>query len=112
AENPGGGRGATTSWETAYFDHAGFISLFDGQTLNGWESEEGKWDVQNGAIHRHQTLSPKNFVDFGQYHVYYKEVFADFDLKVEFKITTGNAGVQYRGRLESGSRAQDGEPAR
>jgi hypothetical protein len=39
-------------------------------------------------------------------------VFTDFDLKVEFKIKSGNAGIQYRGRLESGIRAQAGEPAR
>lgn len=109
----GGGRGGPpSSWETAYYDRTGFMQLFDGRTLNGWDGEEGKWDVQDGAIHRHQTLVPKNFVDFGQYHLHYKEVFADFHLKVEFKITSGNAGIQYRGRLESGIRAQDGEPAR
>ena len=109
----GGGRGgAAANWETAYYDRTGFIQLFDGKTLNGWEGEAGKWDVQDGAIHRHQTLVPKNFVDFGQYHLHYKEVFSDFDLKVEFKIRSGNAGIQYRGRLESGIRAQAGEPAR
>lgn len=106
----GGGRGgAAPAWETAYFDHTGFTPLFDGKTLNGWDSEQGKWDVQDGAIHRHQTVEPKNFVDFGQYHIHYKEVFFDFDLKVEFRIRSGNAGVQYRGRLESGIHAQDGE---
>ena len=100
------------SWETAYYDRTGFIQLFDGKTLNGWDGEAGKWDVQDGAIHRHQTLEPKNFVDFGQYHLHYKEVFTDFDLKVEFKIKSGNAGIQYRGRLESGIHAQPGEPVR
>ena len=108
-----GGRGAAAaSWETAYYDHTGFIQLFDGKTLNGWDGEAGKWDVQDGAIHRHQTLEPKNFVDFGQYHLHYKEVFTDFDLKLEFKIKSGNAGIQYRGRLESGIHAQPGEPVR
>lgn len=108
----GAGRGASANWEAAYNDHTGFIQLFDGKTLNGWDGEAGKWDVQGGAIHRHQTLTPKNFVDFGQYHIHYNEVFADFDLKVEFKITTGNAGIQYRSRLESALHAQTGEPAR
>ncbi len=109
----GGGRaGVSATWETTYYDRTGFVQLFDGKTLNGWEGEAGKWDVQDGAIHRHQTLEPKNFVDFGQYHLHYKEVFTDFDLKVEFKIRSGNAGIQYRGRLESGIRAQAGEPLR
>jgi hypothetical protein len=109
----GGGRGgAQANWETAYNNHTGFVSLFDGKTLDGWVAEQGKWDVQDGTIHRHQTLEPKNFVDFGQYHIYYNEVFTDFDLKVEFKIKSGNAGIQYRGRLESALHAQDGEPPR
>lgn len=117
ARNPGsgggGGRGgAAPSWEAAYRDHTGFISLFDGKTLNGWDGEAGKWDVQDGAIHRHQTLVPKNFVDFGQYHIHYNEVFSDFDLKVEFRLRSGNGGIQYRGRLESGVHAQAGESAR
>jgi hypothetical protein len=111
-QTAGGFGRAPQNWETAYFDHNGFVQLFDGKTLNGWSSEEGKWDVQDGAIHRHQTLNPKNFVDFGQYHIYYNEVFADFDLKVEVKLRSGNAGIQYRSRLESGVHARDGEPPR
>jgi hypothetical protein len=110
--NAGGGRGASATWETAYDSHAGFVPLFDGKTLDGWESEGGKWDVQDGSIHRHQMLQPKNFVDFGQLHIFYKEVFTDFDLKVEFKLRSGNGGIQYRSRLESALRAQPGEPAR
>jgi len=109
------GRGAATvpaSWESVYSNNTGFTSLFDGKTLDGWRSEAGKWDVQDRAIHRHQTLEPKNFVDFGQYHLYYDEVFSDFDLKVEFKIRSGNGGIQYRSRLETGLRAQPGEPTR
>ena len=89
------GSAPSLSWETSYYDRTGFTQLFDGKTLDGWDAEAGKWDVQDGTIHRHQTLVPKNFVDFGQYHIYYKEVFADFDLKVEFKIRSGNGGIQY-----------------
>ncbi len=117
----GGGRGGRggASWDVAYNDRTGFSPLFDGRTLAGWEGEEGKWDVQDGAIHRHQTLTPKNFVDFGQYHIHYvggpgkpNPIFGDFDLKFEFKITSGNAGLQYRARMETALRKQDGEPAR
>jgi hypothetical protein len=115
----GGRGGAASNWQTAYNDHTGYVALFDGKTLTGWEGEEGKWDVQNGAIHRHQMLEPKNFVDFGQYHIHFAggpglpgPVFGDFDLKVEFKMTSGNAGVQYRARMETALRAQDGEPKR
>jgi hypothetical protein len=111
-----GGRGGATSWETAYNDRTGYVALFDGRTLTGWSSEANQWDVQDGAIHRHQTVEPKNFVDFGQYHLHFAgapglpgPIFSDFDLKVEFRIKSGNAGVQYRGRLESMLRRQDNE---
>ena len=110
--NLGNIRGGGANWQTAYNDHAGFTQLFDGKTLNGWDGEEGKWNVEDGAIHRHQTVEPRNFVDFGQYHIHFNEVFGDFDLKVEFKVRGGNAGIQYRSRLETALRAQDGEPAR
>jgi hypothetical protein len=108
----GGRGGAASNWQEVYSNYNGFTALFDGRTLNGWEAEDGKWEVQNGTIHRHQTLEPRNFVDFGQYHIHYKQVFADFHLKVEVKLTSGNAGIQYRSRLESALRAQDGEPKR
>ena len=66
--------------------------------------------MQDGTRHP-PAPDPRAQWDFGQYHIHYNEVFADFDLKVEFKIKTGNAGVQYRSRLESGVHAQNGEPA-
>ena len=31
-------------------DSAGFVSIFDGSTLNGWEGDTAVWHVQDGAI--------------------------------------------------------------
>ena len=33
----------------AYF-HAGWISMFDGKTLSGWDGDKSFWRVEDGAI--------------------------------------------------------------
>jgi hypothetical protein len=68
--------------------------LFDGQTLAGWEGDEKLFRVEEGAIvggNLKQAI-PHN------YFLCTKEQFADFDLKLKFKIIgdATNAGVQFR----------------
>ena len=31
-------------------DEEGFVSIFNGKDLSGWEGEEGIWSVEDGAI--------------------------------------------------------------
>jgi hypothetical protein len=31
-------------------DSAGFVSIFDSSTLNGWEGDTAVWHVEDGAI--------------------------------------------------------------
>src|SRR5262245_5797676 len=33
-----------------FADHTGFISIFDGKTLNGWDGATEVWHVEDGAI--------------------------------------------------------------
>ena len=93
---PGGGaRGATP---VAYDDYAGFTTLWDGQTLKGWDGETDVWSIDNGAIHADTTKTP------GQHHIFYKgpgAIMKDFDLKVEMRMSEkgANGGIQYRSRL-------------
>jgi len=84
--------------DVPYGDYAGYTSLWDGRTLNGWDGESDVWSIDNNAIHADTTKTP------GQHHLHYKgagAVMRDFDLKVEFKIsaTGANGGIQYRSRL-------------
>ena len=98
---PQGGRGGgvfAPITEVPYGDYAGYTSLWDGKTLNGWDGETDVWSIDNGAIHADTTKTP------GQHHIHYKgagAVMRDFDLKVEFRIsaTGANGGIQYRSRL-------------
>lgn len=66
----------------------GFISIFDGSGLEGWE-QKGNWVVEQGAIFRKEK---------GGSLVFKKQTVPnDFELRFEWKISRkGNSGVYYR----------------
>lgn len=79
-------------------DADGFISLFDGKTLDGWQGLEGFWSVQDGAIVGQESRThpaPQTFL------VYKPRTFADFELHFRYKFATpdGNSGVQFRSKI-------------
>jgi hypothetical protein len=77
-------------------DEAGFQSLFDGKTLNNWEGREGFWRVEDGCIvgqTKEAFKGPNTFL------VYKGGDVSDFELRLEYKITGGNSGVQYRSKV-------------
>src|SRR4051794_25753762 len=46
----GGGGGFTEPQPLNFNDHEGYISLFDGKTLKGWDGNSKFWRVEDGAI--------------------------------------------------------------
>ena len=74
------------------------ISLFDGETLNGWVTENGEpvtegWVVQDGTLHR----------DSRGGNIFYAQEVGDFELRFEWKIVAGgNNGLKYRVRKYNG----------
>ena len=91
-------------------DHAGFVQIFDGKTLAGWDGRPGVWRVEDGAIVGESTRE-KNA---GNSFLVYTPVKAkDFDLKLEIKVEKGGgSGVQYRSStgIPPGRTAGKGEP--
>ncbi len=72
---------------------AGWVALFDGKTLDGWEQRSGKalYRVEDGAIVG-QTVAgtPNSFLCT-------KKTYGDFVLEFEFKVAPAmNSGVQFR----------------
>ena len=54
----GGGRGGGFGRGGQPFDYAeneGWVSLFDGQTLNGWDGDSRFWSVKDGSIYVEPT---------------------------------------------------------
>ena len=83
AATPAGGR--MTFTEPAPFDfndHTGYVSLFDGVSLKGWDGNPKFWRVENGAIVGEST--PTN--PSGNSYIVYRDLVAkDFTLKFEIK---------------------------
>jgi len=71
----------------------GFVPLFDGKTLDGWEQKGGKakYTVEDGCIVG--TSVPNTSNSF----LCTKKHYSDFILELEFKVDPGlNSGVQVR----------------
>jgi hypothetical protein len=93
-----------------FADHAGYVSLFDGKTLSGWDGRPGVWSVEDGAI---VGVSTKDKVAGNTFLVYRGIKAKDFDLKLEIKVEWGGgSGVQYRSStgIPPGRTAGKGEP--
>ncbi len=77
-------------------DHEGYVPLFDGVSLKGWDGNPKFWRVEEGAIVGEST--PTN--PSGNSYIAYRNLEAkDFTLKFEIKIEgTGGSGIQYRSK--------------
>ena len=93
-----------------FADHAGYVSIFDGKTLAGWDGRPGVWSVQDGAI---VGTSTQDHNAGNTFLVYHGAEARDFDLKLEIKVEWGGgSGIQYRSStgIPSGRVAAKGEP--
>lgn len=78
----------------------GYVLLFDGKTLNGWEGDPALWSVRDGAI----VGSTERRRIEGPVDLYHKTEFTDFILKADMKLRNGNSGIQFRSGLLPGWR--------
>lgn len=76
-------------------ENEGFISIFDGQSLDGWEGDSVYWRVENGILTG--EISPETVLKNNTFLIWKGGEPADFELKLEFKISeNGNSGINYR----------------
>jgi hypothetical protein len=86
-------------------DEAGFVPLFDGKTLTGWEGDPAYWRVENGTlvgeIVAGKEIKENTFITYRGGAE--KGVMKDFEIKLEYKITErGNSGINYRSGMVEG----------
>ena len=67
-------------------------SLFDGETLAGWEPQPGgRWEVLDGVI---RGISEKAERRHGL--LMSRDTFDDFTIRLQFKVTQGDSGFYFR----------------
>jgi len=75
-------------------DDAGFVSIFDGTSLAGWDGDTTFWRVENGEIVGETT--PDKVAKTNSFLIWRGGTTKDFELKLEFRINNTNSGIQYR----------------
>jgi hypothetical protein len=79
---------------------SGWISLFDGETLAGWEGSETYFRVEDGAIVGGTDAAPIPQNEF----LCRSEQWDDFEMRLRFRLEEGvNSGVQFRSERIPGS---------
>ena len=79
-------------------DEAGFSSIFDGKTLDGWEGDATYWRVENGSLVG--EITPETVIRSNSFIVWRGGRPRDFELKLDYRITPkGNSGINYRSAI-------------
>ena len=85
----------------------GFVALFNGKDLTGWEGDTKLWKAADGMIVGDSPGIRQN--EF----LATKKTYGDFELRLEFRMKDGqgNSGVQFRSKREAGTSAVIGYQA-
>ena len=73
-----------------YPGEPGFIKLFNGKDLTGWDGQPGSWTVEAGVIQCTGKADARNWLIWRGFGA------ADFELRLDFRFRKGNSGVQVR----------------
>ncbi len=74
---------------------AGFVSIFDGKTLTGWDGDPKYWRVENGCLVG--EITPETIIKRNTFIIWRGGTPGDFELRVEYRISAqGNSGINYR----------------
>jgi hypothetical protein len=77
---------------------AGFVPMFNGKDLTGWDGKPGWWRAEEGALTAEST--PAKPCDKCNYLIWQGGKPGDFELRAEYRLlgTGANSGIQFRSR--------------
>lgn len=81
---------------------AGFTSLFDGKTLNGWSGDPTVWSVRDGAITGHSDKD----IPYNTYLILNKpHATPNYEIRYKYRFLSqeGNSGLQFRSGQVAGN---------
>lgn len=70
----------------------GFVALFDGKSLSGWDGDPRLWKVEDGQI----VGSTEGVKLEGNTFLISEKEYGDFILRARFKLRNHNSGIQIR----------------
>ena len=74
---------------------SGFVRIFDGKTLKGWDGDPTYWRVENGNLVG--EITPATLLKTNSFIIWQGGNPGDFEFTGEFNITAdGNSGINYR----------------
>src|SRR5438105_6282135 len=73
----------------------GFVPLFNGHDLTGWDGDPRVWSVNDGVLTGRTNPADKSDSSF---LVWTNGVVKDFELHFTFRVPQANSGVAYRGK--------------
>ena len=80
---------------------AAFVSLFDGQTLSGWQGATEHWTAEDGKLVYRASKPARSSRDLLGLKLMSTKQYSDFVLRFEFNLTNrANNGVAIRAPLE------------
>src|SRR5512140_2671525 len=86
-----------------YGAEEGFVEIFNGNDLTGWEGKQKLWSVKDGAITGQTTA--ENPAKGNTFLIWTNGTVGDFELRCSFKLVPGdskgfaNSGIQYRSKV-------------
>jgi hypothetical protein len=81
----------------------GFVRIFDGKDLTGWDGNPKLWSVKDGAITGQTTA--ENPAKGNTFLIWTNGTVSDFELRCTYRIVPGdshgfgNSGIQYRSKI-------------
>jgi len=72
----------------------GFTAIFNGKDLTGWDGNPDFWSVKDGVVHGETTQEKPT--KGNTFCIWRGGTLEDFELRLAFRIQSGNSGVQYR----------------
>jgi len=72
-------------------DAEGFVPIFNGKDMTGWDGNPDLWSVKEGAIRGEQGKRRGN-----TFCIWRGGLIEDCELRISFRVGGGNSGIQYR----------------
>lgn len=102
-KSPDISKSQTSSEGPGKIDDIGFVPIFNGRNLQGWNYDRRFWRVENGIL-----VGKKRPQSGPDTYAATEEEFDDFILKLKFKLNSGDSGIQFGGQLLPGSQSMTG----